>query len=526
MERRLIFLILMFGFTICRSQILEIKNINRIQSDLSASVNQRNDSNGVACGLVKLLLMNHDISFDEKVVGNVDNKLNELWVYLPSGTKEFVIKQHNYIPIRVKLSEFGIDEIESKVTYKLTLKEKDINKEKCSVVINVRPVNGIVKIDGETLDQQEEGSYLIYLEKGEHICQFEALGHKPVVRVIESGKGTQTMNVEMESLLAKVTINSMTTDADISINGIGYGIGSWTGELPEGDYIIELKKEGYSSVTQNVHVVEKGDHIFSLPSLQQLKGSLRIILNMTDFNIFKIDGKDVNLNNGCLDDLISGNHTINIVKYGYKPIEATIRLSGNKEDTLKCEFEPTDEYKIYLEGDNNMLRGLGMTSLWKKDYEQAVFWLEKTKEYINKTKKDVEKIDEIQLFYTLADIYANQAEYVDAKSVYNLSKAEMIYNEIIQGKYYDFQKSPAYSNMIEMWWSAGDLNKAESWMNKAWSYLEGWRKSEAALRWADLYLEKGNKEKASYWIKCVRDDVKAEKRYKEKAQLKLSIMNM
>jgi hypothetical protein len=247
---------------------------------------------------------------------------------------------------------------------------------------------------------------------------------------------------------------------------------------------------------------------------------------MTDFNIFKIDGKDVNLNNGCLDDLISGNHTINIVKYGYKPIEATIRLSGNKEDTLKCEFEPTDEYKIYLEGDNNMLRGLGMTSLWKKDYEQAVFWLEKTKEYINKTKKDVEKIDEIQLFYTLADIYANQAEYVDAKSVYNLSKAEMIYNEIIQGKYYDFQKSPAYSNMIEMWWSAGDLNKAESWMNKAWSYLEGWRKSEAALRWADLYLEKGNKEKASYWIKCVRDDVKAEKRYKEKAQLKLSIMNM
>ena len=58
------------------AQDLKVKEMKRVMSDLSASTHQRLDSDGIACGLVKVQVGCPIINFGTSAVGSVENKYN------------------------------------------------------------------------------------------------------------------------------------------------------------------------------------------------------------------------------------------------------------------------------------------------------------------------------------------------------------------------------------------------------------------------------------------------------------------
>lgn len=369
--RFLIILVLSLFPYLVYGQGFNVKEFKTLQFDISGSTHMREDSVGTPCGLVKVLSENPQIEFGGEVIGSVDNKINEYWVYLPKGTKGFIIKRNQYLPLLVKFSDYGIEGIESKVTYQLKLKDASFNPDKNSLVINVKPQMASLSVDGIIIDTNKSGSYKLLLEKGEHVCRLAAKGYKSKMEIVKIGKTPQMLNIDLESLLAKVNIECETTDADIYVNNNKIGIGVWMGKLPAGDYTIEAKKLGHTSQIITVSLSEKEDRTITMPKLAREKIPFHIMSTPSEcfMRKVKIDGKTIGNDSVCTTQITAGRHVVEVDITGCIPIREIVEIS--KIDTLLFNLTPkTAEYKKAYQNDIS-----ACVKMVRNSYQgESLFW--------------------------------------------------------------------------------------------------------------------------------------------------------
>ena len=104
-------------------QELVVKGMKLDASDLSAGTYVRKDLNEKTCALVKVLLPIENAVFEGNVIGGVENKSGEYWVYMSEGSKELRVKHPNYLRLHVNFLDYGIEQsgVKGKCTYTLTL---------------------------------------------------------------------------------------------------------------------------------------------------------------------------------------------------------------------------------------------------------------------------------------------------------------------------------------------------------------------------------------------------------------------
>lgn len=103
------------------SQEIEVSNVEKLESDISARTQPYFDLNGDPCALVKVNLVVPQAGFDGNVV-HVLPKNGQYWVYLVSGTKGLTINHSKLLPCKIDFKDFGINKVEEKMTYSITLK--------------------------------------------------------------------------------------------------------------------------------------------------------------------------------------------------------------------------------------------------------------------------------------------------------------------------------------------------------------------------------------------------------------------
>lgn len=130
------------------SQEYKVLNIYRQQMDLSASTYPRYDFNNKACALIKVILTEQNVAFEGNIVGNVEFKTNEYWVYVTDGTKQLKIKIPNMPPLLVIFDKYLNSIIEAKNTYELYLSKESSKLQMQQLSLKVNPINAKVKIDG------------------------------------------------------------------------------------------------------------------------------------------------------------------------------------------------------------------------------------------------------------------------------------------------------------------------------------------------------------------------------------------
>ena len=116
----LIWLLLLLPL-VAMAQELKVRSLEADPMDLSASTQPRNDKVGNPCALVKVLMVDGIDRVEGNVIGDVEDRGTEKWVYLSAGTKMMKIIPKNHLPLMIMFDDYGIKRVESKVTYVLTL---------------------------------------------------------------------------------------------------------------------------------------------------------------------------------------------------------------------------------------------------------------------------------------------------------------------------------------------------------------------------------------------------------------------
>jgi hypothetical protein len=100
---------------------LKVGSMNESLRDLSASTSPRLDDKGVECALIKVQIVAQNVTFAGSIVGEVEYKDSEYWVYMKKGSKRLMINHPNCMPLEVVFEDHGIEEIKGKTTYTLSV---------------------------------------------------------------------------------------------------------------------------------------------------------------------------------------------------------------------------------------------------------------------------------------------------------------------------------------------------------------------------------------------------------------------
>lgn len=328
------------------AQKLAVESFALKLNDLTASTQSRNDSNGNACALVKVLLATSGATFKGNTVGNVDFDVNQYLVYMAPGSKRLQINLPNFLPLNVNFAEYGISSVERKQTYELVVVLPTTNVVTTAdpggnyFVLTVKPANAVVTIDGKSLNPDASGEYMKMYNYGNHSYSIVLPGYveKTGNFTIEHGKKTE-LNVNLESAFATLTVTCPTTGASIYVDGKSVGTTSWTGFLQEGMYLIEAKKEGYRNVQKSVTLAERQKQTILLDSLSPIVGSLDIAYRPIGADIY-VDGKKLDTTPSVLTNIPIGTHKLEIRKGGYVSETKDITIFEGKTATLQGSLSP------------------------------------------------------------------------------------------------------------------------------------------------------------------------------------------
>ena len=511
---RLLFVFVFVAWnTLAFSQGFKVKEFQQNMSDGSA-FHAPMDGNGHPCGLVKVRTDNGELKFKGDIVGDVENKTNEYWVFMAQGSKSLNILHPNFLPIIVDFSSFGIDEVASKATYILTLNEQKFKKEKCGLVTTVKPETASLYINDVLIENiSGNGLYQLYLPKGDYFCRIEQKGYRPIVQAITIGKGTQNLNIELESVMAELEVKCKTSTAEIFVDGEKKGNGSWKGTILAGEHQIEARQQNHESNSQNISIAEKEIRTLVIPELKRSMGKVKIVTNPSGMPVI-VDGKDVGIS-PCVIEVESGKHYVSCKSYGVEPIRSNIEVNGGNIINVELQIQYADDvWKDYYEraynGSLKDVLSLACLGGIKGNYQEAVFWINRHPQGDKTVKYWQEYGGQTDLAYWKCDwiqIYCEVGNPEKALDIYSIWQQK----ELDNGGMGLLGLEIMYIG--DAFFKKKDLDKAIQCYEKAGK--DGYEGL------GDCYAAKGNKQlAASYYRKCLSKEYvdnrnRVEKKLKE-----------
>lgn len=377
-------------FTNSFSQGFKVKEFKQIINDGSA-FRAPMDVDGHPCGLVKVRTDDEELKFKGDIVGEIENKTNEYWVFMAQGSKSLNILHPNYLPITVDFAALGIDEVASKATYILTLSEQKFKKEKCGLVTTVKPEIASLFINDVLIENiSGNGLYQLYLPKGDYVCRIEQKGFRPNVQAVTIGKGTQNLNIELESLMSELEVKCKTSTAEIYVDGEKKGNGSWKGPLYAGDHIIEARQQNFESNCQTISIGEKESRTIIVPELKRSMGKWEIETMPKNLPVM-VDGEDKGYSPLVL-DIETGKHYVMCKSYGCSQQRIGVDVNSDVTSSTiiklnilgRSENDRQEVYEKAYTGDQHAIVELICLCLCgvhsggePTDSEEAVFWMKR-----------------------------------------------------------------------------------------------------------------------------------------------------
>ncbi|MBR7183110.1 MAG: TonB family protein [Alistipes sp.] len=202
------------------------------------------------------------------------------------------------------------------------------------VVFAVEPKNAVVMIEGK-LYTPEQGTVTAVLESGTYNYTVSVVGYHPQsgTFTVSGQKVEKVISLKADSAYITLTAPD---NAEIWVNGVKKGIGSWKGSLNSGAYIFEARKEGHRAGSLSQTVDSKaGTQSYALPAPQPITGAIDIISTPAMAEII-IDGKAVGRTPISLSDILIGNHNITLAKSGYNSYSQTITIVEGQSVTLNA----------------------------------------------------------------------------------------------------------------------------------------------------------------------------------------------
>ena len=127
----ILFIIVNAQFVI--AQDIEVKKFELLKDDQTAAT-YRNDQNGNPCALLIVQSLKEGLEFEGWVVGDVERKENDYWVFIANGAKHIKVIHADYHTKDVVFADHGTNILQGGQTY--TLQLVDDTKDIINKVIN------------------------------------------------------------------------------------------------------------------------------------------------------------------------------------------------------------------------------------------------------------------------------------------------------------------------------------------------------------------------------------------------------
>lgn len=237
--------------------------------------------------------------------------------------------------------------------------------------IALKPAFGYLKIEGNSnilsqatvyVDKSNGAEALkngMRLGSGQHTLRIVHSKYKPYEQKVTIKDGeTTNLTVNLGANFSVVTLK-VDGDAEIYVDGERKGIGSWTGDLVAGDYLVECRKQNHRASQRRVTITDHmSGEVITLDSPIPINGRLVVTSVPSKAKVF-IDGKLVDETPMQLSAILIGEHTLRLEKEGCAPLSKTFTIEEGKTLTLEEKLDTgrsvivkTDRSgdKIYVDG--------------------------------------------------------------------------------------------------------------------------------------------------------------------------------
>ena len=345
------FVLLFAAISTVFAQKLTVESFKLAGSDLTAQTQPRKDLNDRNCALIKVGIGLQGVQFEGGIMGNVENKTGEYWVYMPQGNRQLKVKHANYAPVMVTFADYGVEKLESNRTYELIITASGnvigpVDAGGNFYALTVSPKDAKVSIDGVLQSSSTDGEYSAMLPYGSHTYKVEAGGYisKSGTFTISSSDMTP-INVSLLSAMATVSVTCPTPAVSLYVDKKSVGMAPWTGSLKEGMHLIEAKKEGYRSQQRTINLSQQQRLDVAFAELAAIQGNLSVNYKPFGADVF-IDGKKVGQSPRVFNGILVGSHKVEIKKDGYGTDSKTVSILEGQTASLSGVLTNVDNISI------------------------------------------------------------------------------------------------------------------------------------------------------------------------------------
>ena len=350
----LMFLFLFLAHIVC-AQKLKIESFVAAESDMTAQSNERLDSNGKKCAVVKVRVALDGLKFDGAIHGDVVHRLGEYWVYMPMNASELHVYHANYIPIDINFHDYGIGRVKSGTTYILTLNKPNVANEPVDArgnfyAISIKPKTAVLWINGKQQEVSADGEYSAMLPYGSHSYRVEAGGYisKNGTFTISSGDMTP-ISVSLVSAMATVSVTCPTPAVSLYVDKKLVGNAPWTGNLKEGMHLIEARKSGYRSTQKTIQLSQQQRMDVSLEALTAIKGNLSVNYKPFGADVY-VDGTKIGQSPRVFNGLLIGSHQVEVRKAGYNTERKSVTVAEGQTVSMTGSLTVTSSSPSSMSG--------------------------------------------------------------------------------------------------------------------------------------------------------------------------------
>jgi uncharacterized protein (TIGR02145 family) len=320
-----IFILSTFYFLLSTPALAQLRIDGKPQKSATEFVSRR-DANGKICAAIQVISDMDGFKYQSNngIVGNVDDQPGRDMVYLSPNERVLEIFKTGYEPLKIILSEYGI-QLREKEVWQIKIKGDAKTGDLLPVTIMVQPPDAAITIDG----QQAQSDQPVKLSKGPHQLRIEKQGFQPVEETITvSEKEVLFRRTLKEVDIEPVQFRSTPDQARILLNGVEQGLTNKGLFLFPGSYQIKLSKSGYVEVKEAITVVSGGQNNFTYTliknsgslSLQVTPADATVLLNKQNYSPSAGSGGQKQI------ELAPGMYKLEIAKEGYYPQSETFEI--------------------------------------------------------------------------------------------------------------------------------------------------------------------------------------------------------
>lgn len=377
--RIFIYLFMTMCSTLSFALDLKVKSFN-VANEALASIYPRLSKNDDECALVRVFVACDNVKFENSfIVGEVEDRINEYWVYMAPGAKKLTIKAPGFSVLNVTFSDLNkeVKKLDKKNTYDLYIDVPERQRSNLlqGVEFHIKPKNVHLTINNKDFDLTD-GYKDIDLGTGEHTYTVSARFYKSVTnRFTLDGKNkTKRIDIDLEHVQTTLNVATTPVGAELFIDGKKVGVTPFTGQIDAGPHKYSLRKTNFATLDSSFVAIENKQ----LTINQKMDPIIPFTIKSN------VDGANVFVRNEKVGEtpLIMkheyGDVKVYLTRYGYHDRTATLNINGKKEVyTVKLKrrfFYPNGTYLSVDYGFGNMKTiGLTLGSLRPKFNMEASF---------------------------------------------------------------------------------------------------------------------------------------------------------